>query len=96
MTKKEKICLWIYAVMAGICVIFFRPLEKLCRGYLFGGGGDFAQALTVVFTILGAILIFINTKKGDIGAAIMLCVFNFWGVGIVFYGVSWLLEHVFP
>lgn len=96
MTKKEKICLWIYAIMVGICIIFFRSLERLWRRHLFGGGEDFAQVLTVVFALLGAVLIFINAKKGDIGAAIMLCIFNFWGVGIVFYGVSWLLEHVFP
>ena len=96
MTKKEKICLWTYAVMGGICVVFFRPLERLSAVYLHGAGGDFAEGLTVVFTLLGAILICLNTRKGDVGGAIMLCIFNFWGVGILFYGVSWLLEHLFP
>lgn len=93
MTRAEKICLWVYIVMVAICVVFFRPIERLLA---WTSLGDAEEALTVCFTLLGAAMIFATGRKEDIGASIALSILNCFVTGAVFYGVAWILRNILP
>lgn len=93
MTRAERICLWIYAIMVALCVVFFRPIEKLLA---WTSLGNTEEVLTVIFSLIGTVMIFATGGKKHIGASIGVSIFNFYVTGAVFYGVAWILGNILP
>ena len=94
MTRAQRICLWVYAVLVALCVVFFRAIERLFL--VWSIRGDAEETLTVCFTLLGAVLIFATGRKKDVGPSIALSIFNCFVTGGVFYGVAWILRNILP
>ena len=92
MTRAEKICLRIYAILVAICVVFFLPIERLLA---LTNLGDTEAVLTAIFSLIGAVMIFATGGKKNVGASIALSVFNILLTGLVFYGAAWIIRYVF-
>ena len=91
MTRAERICLWVYAIMMGVCVVFFGPIERSLLG---SGLGEAKEVLAVIFAIVGAIMIFATGGKKHLGASIALVIVNAMLAAMVFYAAAWIFTNV--
>ena len=95
MKKPERIYLVSCLVLLIVCIVAYKPLERICLIYTRENFSFFAALL---FSVLVAIYmnVFFGLKGGVerfFGTLLGIC-FTYALVGGLFEGIDWLLEHV--